>query len=386
MHTAIFNLNDIPLILVVFECLMLAILVLVINQGKTSSNVFLALFLVALGFDALDTLIYWSPHIKYVFLTDVVHVFFIFKFSVYLKAPMLYLYTRSLVYSDYTFSWREAIHLLPLAISPLYLMLLYHSLGDAQVYQATRDYNVLFSNVFFQGHLWARNVVYVFYGAMSYHLLLVYRERLQQNYSNIDRIEHSWLRLLIVGFIAIWVWNFAGYVLDLLLESIWLPDTMGIIGNYFNFVFINALVLHSLVNSSSFQGVQSRADAKKIADPEAIDQRHIAILSKAMEEDKIFLEPEITLEQLAERVALPQRQVSTIINRHFKKNFFEFVNHYRVEQAKILLTQPEQSISILDVMADAGFNSKSAFNRYFKKFVNMTPTEYRDLALSKSAL
>lgn len=383
MHTAIFNLNDIPLLLVVFECMMLAILLVVINHGKTVSNFFLALFLIAVGLDALDVIIYWSPHIKNVVPAEMFHVFFVFKFSVYLKAPMLYLYTRSLVYSDYRFTWREALHLLPLFLAPLYLMLLYHSLGSERVSLAIHDYQVLFNNPYFQGHLWARNVMYVFYGAMSYYLLVVYRERLQQNYSNIDKIEHSWLRLLIVGFIAIWVWNFAGYLLDLFLEPIWLPDTMGIIGNYFNFIFINALVLHSLIHSTGFQGVQSRIETKRTSDPEAIDQRHIAILIKAMEEDKIYLEPEITLEQLADRVSLPPRQVSTIINRHFKKNFFEFVNHYRVEQAKALLMQPDQQVSILDVMADAGFNSKSAFNRYFKKFVNMTPTEYRESELVK---
>lgn len=383
MHAAIFNLNDIPLLLVVFECIMLAILLLVINHGKTLSNLFLALFLLGIGFDALDTIIYWSPHIKNVVPKEMVHVFFIFKFSVYLKAPMLYLYTRSLVYSDYRFTWRESLHLVPLALTPVFLMLFYNSLGDAKVHEAIHNYYILFDNAYFQAHLWARNVVYVLYGALSYQLLLAYKERLQQNYSNIDNIEHSWLRLLIVGFIAMWVWNFAGYLLDLMLEPIWLPDIMGIIGNYFHFIFINAIVLHSLIHSTGFQGVQSRAESKKITDPEAIDPRHIAILLKAMEEDRVYLEPEITLEQLAERVSLPARQVSTIINRHFKKNFFEFVNHYRVEQAKTLLMKPDQQISILDVMADAGFNSKSAFNRYFKKFVNMTPTEYRESALAK---
>lgn len=384
MHTAIFNLNDIPLLLVVFECVMLAILLLLINHGKTLSNVFLALFLVALGLDALDTLIYWSPHIKNVLLTDGVHIFYVLKFSVYLEAPMLYLYTRSLVYSDYTFNWREAIHLLPLLLSPFYLLMLYHSLGDAQVYQATRDYQMLFTNPFFQGHLWARNIIYVFYGVMSYRLLIDYKERLQQNFSNIDKLEHTWMRLLIVGYIAIWIWNFAGYLLDLILEAIWLPDIMGIIGNYFNFVFINILVFYSLIHSNLFQGVQSNPDFKKASDTDVIDQCHIAALTKALEEDKVFLDPEITLEQLAEQVALSPRLVSSIINRRFKKNFFEYVNYYRVEQAKQLLLQVNNPASILDVMADAGFNSKSAFNRYFKRFVNMTPTEYRDLASRKA--
>ncbi|RYZ96276.1 MAG: helix-turn-helix domain-containing protein, partial [Moraxellaceae bacterium] len=129
--------------------------------------------------------------------------------------------------------------------------------------------------------------------------------------------------------------------------------------------------------------VQSEHEQKRNIDPDAIDVQHIAVLAEAMESSKVFLDPEITLEQLAERVGLPPRQVSNIINRHFKKNFYEYVNYYRVEQAKFLLAQTQNPISMLDVMADAGFNSKSAFNRYFKKFVSMTPTEFRDSALIK---
>src|SRR4051812_2327469 len=106
MHTAVFNLNDIPLLLVLFECIMLAILLMVTNHGKMLSKLFMVFFLIAVGLDSLDTLIYWSPHIKDVLLTNSVHIFFVLKFSVYLKAPMLYLYTKSVVYSDYKFTWR----------------------------------------------------------------------------------------------------------------------------------------------------------------------------------------------------------------------------------------------------------------------------------------
>ncbi|RYF98300.1 MAG: hypothetical protein EOO07_38365, partial [Chitinophagaceae bacterium] len=210
---------------------MLAILLIVTNYGKISSNIFMALFLVAVGLDSLDTLIYWSPNIKEVFLIQSAHVFFIFKFAVYIKAPMLYLYTKSVVYSDYKLSWREGFHFLPLILSPFYLALIYHDLGDNLVHQAIRDYKVLFSNVFYQGHLWASNAVYVFYSAMSYQLWLDYNNYLKQNFSSIDKIDHSWLRLLIVGFVAIWMWNFAGYLLDLLMDPVWLPDFMGVMGN-----------------------------------------------------------------------------------------------------------------------------------------------------------
>src|SRR5690606_24077483 len=100
----------------------------------------------------------------------------------------------------------------------------------------------------------------------------------------------------------------------------------------------------------------------------------------AMTERKHYLEPELTLEQLADQLGLSARLVSNIINRKFNKNFFEFINYYRVEEAKAIITSRPEHVSMLDVMADSGFNSKSAFNRFFKKYTGMTPTEFRKTA------
>lgn len=95
-----------------------------------------------------------------------------------------------------------------------------------------------------------------------------------------------------------------------------------------------------------------------------------------MLDKKLFLDPELTIEQLAEISSLTTRKISTIINRHFNQNFFDYINFHRVEQAKQILTQLGKDASMLDVMADAGFNSKSTFYRAFKKHMGMTPTEF----------
>ena len=72
------------------------------------------------------------------------------------------------------------------------------------------------------------------------------------------------------------------------------------------------------------------------------------------------------------------RSLSNIINRHFKRNFFEFINEYRIEEAKSLLSNPDNtSKSIIDIMDASGFNSKATFNTFFKKLVGETPSQYR---------
>ena len=97
-----------------------------------------------------------------------------------------------------------------------------------------------------------------------------------------------------------------------------------------------------------------------------------------MKTQKPYLTPALTLEKLAAQMTLQPRFLSHVINRYFECNFFDFVNSYRVEEAKNLLADSAQGEkTILDIMFDVGFNSKATFNTLFKKKVGMTPTEYK---------
>jgi len=95
-----------------------------------------------------------------------------------------------------------------------------------------------------------------------------------------------------------------------------------------------------------------------------------------MESEKPYLKSNITLDALSESIDIPARELTAIFNGHFKMNFYEFINNYRIKEAKeILKADKEQTIS--DVYLAIGFNSKSVFNTFFKKNTGMTPTEYR---------
>ena len=97
-----------------------------------------------------------------------------------------------------------------------------------------------------------------------------------------------------------------------------------------------------------------------------------------MEQDKLYRETELTLQNLSEKLQYPSYQVSQAINEGLKKNFYDLINSYRVEEAKRLLVDPKnQNFTILSVGFEAGFNSKTTFNTVFKKFTGITPTEFR---------
>jgi AraC-like DNA-binding protein len=93
---------------------------------------------------------------------------------------------------------------------------------------------------------------------------------------------------------------------------------------------------------------------------------------------KPYLEPELTLMELAAKLSVTPHNLSQVFNCEIKKSFFDFVNEYRVGEAKKLLSSPQYShYSILGIALDAGFNSKSAFYTAFGKHVGTTPSEFR---------
>jgi len=382
----VLSFNDVPLILVIFQSLLFSVLLLTVNLGKRQANFFLAIFLLAIGLDAFDTLIYWSPSIKVAYLDGAVHIFYWLKFSVYLAAPMLFFYVKSMIDPDFKPRWRDAVHLLPLLAFPLFIVALYTGLTAEERVLGITQFGLLFNEPAFQLHLWARHLLYVGYGIACFYLLFQYKNRLKQHYSNIENIDMFWLQMLIGGFLMIWVWVFIAYLLTLINSSQWLGNLIGISGNVFSFVFVNALVLYSMAHANIGYRQMLLQDEEKadVPEPEKYDPLIMTKLNQLMKDKELYLDPEFTLEQLAEISEISVRKISAAINRDAGQNFFDFINSYRVQKAASILASRNSKTSMLDVMADAGFNSKSTFYRAFKKFMNMTPTDYVDQVNRKS--
>ena len=112
-------------------------------------------------------------------------------------------------------------------------------------------------------------------------------------------------------------------------------------------------------------------DSKRIEDV-------IARLLHLMDEERLFLDPDLTLNKLSLKLRIHYNHLSRIINERFSLSYNDFINKYRIEEARKKLTSPEEKEStILDIAYSTGFYSKSVFNAAFKKFTGMTPTEYR---------
>jgi AraC-like DNA-binding protein len=100
-------------------------------------------------------------------------------------------------------------------------------------------------------------------------------------------------------------------------------------------------------------------------------------LQQLLENEKPYLNPELSLRKMAELLGLHANQLSWLLNDGFGKNFNEFINHYRIETFKELSKLPENANhTIMSIAYDCGFNSKTVFNTYFKKETGLTPKAY----------
>ena len=165
------------------------------------------------------------------------------------------------------------------------------------------------------------------------------------------------------------------------LAAYWWPVFLVVIGLVW--VYINVLLLKALKDSELFavlkEGPEPEEPAVAPREEKGGDWKEVLRKLQAhMETQQPWLDPDLTLEQLASQLRLRPKLLSQAINEGLGRNFFEFINTYRIDEAKRLLTNPaDKKITVLEVLYQVGFNSKSSFNTVFKKQTGMTPSEFK---------
>ncbi|MCG8702031.1 MAG: helix-turn-helix domain-containing protein, partial [Bacteroidales bacterium] len=230
----------------------------------------------------------------------------------------------------------------------------------------------------------------VFIVSMFWYWILVFKliGKHQQAIGQQFSFENTKLRLNWVKLIAWWI--LGGFILS------------GI--TYFSFVIKNiypfnpVVIFHFglllFVFSISFFGIH-QTDLKLVKERQTLQKKHMDGVTKDelsqlhkrldifMQTNKPFLRGELTLEQLAKETGESVSNISFLLNHYLKKNFFTYINEYRVEEVKQRILAPEnKKLTLLSIGYDSGFNSKSSFNSIFKKLTGLTPSEYQKRKLA----
>ena len=357
-------------------------------NSDRSVNRFLTLYVVAL------TLPIILPLVQHLFSWQIISLI---EPLITLIPAFLYLYVRSF---REVITWKKAwphfvlfIVCIPLALWVYIAVGSKHPVSEKIPEEAKKNMLLM---VPFSIRLLQR-IVYYF---LSLRALKLYQRSIVHLFSDTSNINLNWIKWLINGFLFLIFTSMAAYFL-----MIRYPE-------YFDWwVLISAVIVSLYIFMAAFKGMTQTTlwqmnpninkkkleeeinNAVKMASQElhsekAIDSRNrmtdtkiqeiAARILAVMENEKIYQEPDLTLQSLADKIRFPSYQVSQAINDGMKKNFYDFINAYRVEEAKRLLVDPKsKNYTILSVGFEAGFNSKTTFNTVFKKFTGFTPTDFR---------
>ncbi|TGK43484.1 helix-turn-helix domain-containing protein [Leptospira andrefontaineae] len=149
---------------------------------------------------------------------------------------------------------------------------------------------------------------------------------------------------------------------------------------------INSSFIFVLVFFISFRIFQFRENVfpneeiqKEEETEDPLDENLLQKLNSLLRDKKIFLQENLTILALAKQLAVPEKKVRRLINKGLGyRNFNEFLNHYRIEEAKFMLSNPSKNdFQVLRIAMDLGYGSLAPFNRAFKEIVGMTPSDFR---------
>ena len=376
---------DIFFILVIFQLLFISFFLFTYNKGKKISNILLGFFFLSICLNLVDVFllmqrVYFSNP-QFAGWGNCLPLLF---------GPLLYLYTQSILIENFRFSGRKWLHLLPFIIACIALEVfwlkqpvdLQTKILEAILARKIPDSVYLSSSIIF--------IQFLIYIIASIRLIRKYKKKVAEKFSDYKRTNLAWLYSTIVFFTVL---------MSISMLNGWLGLTPFAQYYYFAFtiiifamlIFVIRVVLGTMRNPDFFGMEEERPSAEfqlptaKYAGSGLVDsekQRILQEILQHMENKKPWLEPELTVDQLATALNIRPKILSQVINETLHQNFFDFINRYRIEEAKRLLNNPpDKKITVLEVLYQVGFNSKSSFNTLFKKHTGLTPSEFKKMHL-----
>lgn len=402
------------LILGAAQGLFLAVL-LATKQTNSTANRILAVAMAAFSL-YIFTGVYYAREYYYA----VPHFIGVSVPLIFLFGPILYLYARTVSEGGHAFRKAWLLHFVPFLLVTLYLAPFFLQDGASKIeflhtlMQAGPPRYL----VVIQQLQYPQGILYVL---LTIGLLRRHRARLRESFSSLERINLLWLRNLTIGITAIWVLATGINLLDLAgfrigevessltpLAVSFLVYAVGYLGLRQPEIFhgppprraastpvpieVSGGAAPELVGRKApldSMGMGLSGGVRKEtagdgggyeksglteAEADALMQR----LRRLMAEKQLYLKSLLTLQELAEEMSISAHNLSEVINTQAGKNFYDFVNGYRVEEVMRRLRDPSYAhLTILAVAADSGFNSKATFNAFFKRHTAMTPSQYR---------
>lgn len=301
-----------------------------------------------------------------------------------LLPPVLFFYTKSLLDKSFSFKRADFIHFIPAVIYLIYSVFIFITdkivLQEYYFYADGRDKDLA---------TWYQIVGFislVFYSIKSLNIYRKYKSITFEVVSFADNILFKWVQRFLIALLILLIIRVLFFVLN--------PEWAQF-GNKFWYYLCFSILFYYISISGYVNSVQTIIPFNSnfnvteeiepgAAETSAANQLNVVELDEwkinletLMLVDKAFQNPTLTLANVSEKLKISAKKISQVINQGFKMNFNDFVNYYRTEEVIKKLQSGKHNIhTLLAIAYDCGFNSKSTFNRSFKKQTGLTPKEY----------
>ena len=355
-------------IISLFITIILSVFFFVNKRGFILENKILAILLMIFNLQIFYS--FATSSFAFQYFLDWHKPLFLIRQTSFLIGPLIFLYVNSFLKRMDVFNYRIAFHFLPFIVSVIFLLILFRNVNRFIIWESIIDLNF---TIFILFHTF----VYIMLSLLSMKSTTISLKRFYN--SILISSQNKWLQILLVGFIIIWIVNLNSFAIIMIVRRPgWCAYTASIYALTV-FLFINTIMFFLLLKPDVYY-IIAKYKNNKLSEPDKSE--YLQKLSSYMETNKPYLNPEITLESLSNEISINPRILSQIINETFKKNFKSFILEYRIrESMQILADSKHRNLTILEILYQVGFNSKSAFNNQFKLFTNLTPIEYRSKAI-----
>lgn len=293
----------------------------------------------------------------------------------FLYGPVLYFFFKRIT-QNYEFKKRDVLHLLPTVVLLVFLVPIY-------ALPAQEKLMIMLGEGGYHGHPYLQPITTVKLASLliyGYLTFKVYTNNLKKNGGKYPRRKQ--LQRTVMYLHAIYAASYGVYAFIIF------DYTFSGALFHLQLVSMTAIVLY--VGYIAYANPQLLAGVKKTAKKVIGKYKNSGLtpsfslelkdaLEKLMLEEKLYRQNSLKLEDVAQRLGTTRHNTSQVINEHFDLNFFEFVNKYRVEEAMELLKDNLGDRNIIDVAYEVGYNNKVTFNKSFKKFAQLTPSQFLKL-------
>ncbi|MEI7724968.1 MAG: hypothetical protein WCK09_07670, partial [Bacteroidota bacterium] len=264
---------------------------------------------------------------------------FLIRQTSFLIGPLIYLYVNSFLKRKDVLGYRMSVHFLPFAGAVFFLLFYFRNLNQFVIWESIIDLN---DTILILTH----NLIYIVLTLLSMKSTTI---SLKGFYKSIlISPHHRWLQILLIGFIIIWIVNLNSFALYMILRRPeWCAYTVSIYA-LAAFLFINTIMFFLLMEPDVYY-VIAKYKNNKLSEPDK--SMYLQKLNSFMETRKPFLNPEITLESLANEISVNPRILSQIINETYKKNFKSYILEYRIKESmQILADSKYRNLTILEIL------------------------------------